>query len=269
MGTSISDSNDPWDLAIAHKYAEALVIYDRKFKGRAPDALDVANRATVLLCLNRLREALAGFLTSEKLSAVKKFGMRAAYHPQIATINWLLGARENAVRVMYESVNGVADGTIAYADMAGGVSEGLLLWYFGVSFPDNTTRDDALKYLHDRSRLCDRTERPRIKYWPGPLAEFALGMESFDSVLIGEFGTNDVETIKRRAQTDLLARRRLTMALFYLGTWRRSRSDEQGCRAAMRECAGLVNPVLECEWYLARREISHRTGSTRARKRRS
>ena len=73
-----------------------------------------------------------------------------------------------AIRTLRQAVDGILDGAIAYSDIAGGVSQGVLLWNMGITAEDKASRTYALKYL---KRLA---KRKRSAYWPGPLARFAV-----------------------------------------------------------------------------------------------
>jgi tetratricopeptide (TPR) repeat protein len=243
----MASDSDPWSLVLAHHYGEALVIFDGR---RGPDsgALEAANRSTALLCLGRLSEALAGFRTASERAIQESRGESRAYQAEIGAILWLLGRRDEAIATFRAAVDGVLDGSIKYADNAGGVGQGLLLWYAGVTTRDGAATEHSLKYLRKLAK------RPRIKYWPGPLALLALGQKTEQEVLLEACGSSDLDVAIKQASADLLKRRELAQSLFYFGVRKRSEGHEEGCRQRMITCARLENPILEAEWYLARAE---------------
>ena len=239
---------DPWEMVLAHRYSEAMRRYEAELKIQPDDTGLLAEYATTLLNLGRLNEALAHLWRANALLNQELMGESQPYLTDIGAILWLLGRRDEAIRTFRASVNGILDGSIKFADNAGGVSQGLLLWYAGLTALDETAKEDALNYLRKLAR------KPRIKYWPGPLALFVLGRQSHGDVLWEASGGSEIDDAILQARSDLLKRRQLTQALFYFAVQRRSDGLEEECREGMRKCASLENPVLEVEWYLARAE---------------
>jgi tetratricopeptide (TPR) repeat protein len=239
---------DPWQLAQAHQYADALAAYDAEpVTGNGQYAPRIANRATVLLCLCRWQEAFDEFARANDIKSRKTKGSQP-YLTKMATAQWLMGRRREAIETLERAVGGVASGQIQYGDLPGGVSQGLLLWYAGVTTLDSAVREHALAYL---SRLSDG---PRSWSWPGPIALYVLGKMRFEEVLKLLAGTPDIDKIVAVAKVDVLKRRRLCRALFYAAVARRDEGNEAACTSGMRQCLTLENPLLEEEWYLARAE---------------
>jgi hypothetical protein len=54
----------------------------------------------------------------------------------MGTVLWVMGLRGVAKELYRSAVDGIRYGTIHYADIAGGVGQGLLLWYAGVTTKD-------------------------------------------------------------------------------------------------------------------------------------
>ena len=169
-----------------------------------------------------------------------------------------MGYRTVAKELYRSAVDGIRHGTIAYADIAGGVGQGLLLWYAGVTTKDRNATEHAVDYL------THLVKKPRIKNWPGPLAQFVIERraqsllphaQSFRELLRDSFKTDNLQEVTERAKSDVLTRRHLIQALFVLGTKRRKKGDEDGCRRAFQQCAQLENPHVEEEWYLAAAEV--------------
>ncbi|HUL05366.1 MAG TPA: hypothetical protein VLV76_03475 [Candidatus Acidoferrum sp.] len=236
--------NDPWQLVQEHRYADALAAYDAALAaGDQQRAPWIANRGIVLLCLGRWQEAFDAFAHANEIKN-RKTPSAQPYLTKMATAQWLMGGRGEAIGTLRRAVDGVASGQIGYADSAGGVSQGLLLWYAGATVPDEAARDHALAYL---SRLSDGR---RIQFWPGPLALYVLGRMPFEETLrLMASSSADL------AKAEVSKRRRLCQALFYAAVAKRHEGEESACMNGMRQCYALENPLLEEEWYLARAEV--------------
>ena len=246
---------DPWERVFAHRYSDALTQYDeRRRNGFEQDALEIGNRSTALLCLGRLDEALAGFQQANELARQRLRGETQPYLAKIGAMFWLLGKRNEGIQAFKAAVDGILDGSIKFADNAGGVSEGLLLWYAAVTDANNEAKEHSLNYLRKLAK------KPRIKNWPGDLALVALKGKSIDELLHNRFGTGDILKAAETAKSDLLKRRELVKCLFYSAVRKRDENDEIGCRNIMAACTSLENPIIEIEWFLARAEAAADTG---------
>jgi hypothetical protein len=240
-----------WDLVLAHRFQEALAAYDATISAsHVVSYLDLANRATVQLCLGQLPEALAGFQRANVLAGNDLAKDHSAYLHSIGVVQWLLGDRQGAVHTFKAAAEGVLTGSIIYADNAGGVSQGLLLFYAGITSKDQTATEFSVKYL---GKLAEKT---RIAYWPGPLALLVLGLKPITDILTDCFGTTDLRQATQMSQQDLLRRRELVQVLFYVATMEREAGKDAECFSRMVECTRVPNPILELEWYLARAEAS-------------
>ncbi len=62
-----------------------------------------------------------------------------------------------------------------YIDMAGGMHSPLLLWVASVLRPDDALRRDAAQILRKK------VEDPKVRHWPGPLAQFVLNQIDEDT----------------------------------------------------------------------------------------
>jgi hypothetical protein len=171
---------------------------------------------------------------------------------KIASVQWLLERRCDALKTLRIAAEGVLSGTISLADEAGGVSQGLLLWYCGATAGDIESVSYASEYLRVLS------SKPRIKYWPGVLASYMLREMSQDDTLLQITGTTNREEAIRDSETDVLRRRELVKTLFYFALKSRIDGKEEDCRCGMLKCARLENPILEVEWYLAQKEVEDR-----------
>jgi len=235
-------------MIFAHQYAEAAGCYESQLKNNPEDPDLLSAHATALLGLGRLAEALDEFNRANAIASLRRKGETQPYLEKIGSILWLLGKHDQAIQTFKAGVNGILDGSIKYADNAGGVSHGVLLWYASVTAADADAKNHALKYLRKLAK------KPRIKEWPGPLALFSLGLKTQEDVLAELCDTNELNEAINQAKDDLLKRRRLVQALFYFATRNRDERNEEQCHKEMVMCANLDNPILEPEWYLARAE---------------
>jgi tetratricopeptide (TPR) repeat protein len=235
------------DLMFAHRYDEVVAESERLLEERPDDPAALGWHADAMLCLGRLPEALEEFRRIEARARAYPHSEREIV--AVGTVLWLLGKRDEAIERFRSAVEGIEDGSITLGDDAGGVSQGLLLWYAGVTRSNEDARERAVRYLRGR------TKRAAIKHWPGPLALFVLGRASRDDVLVGACGTQDPVEAVRAARANVLKRRQLVNALFCLATKRREEGSERDCLALMEQCASLENPIVEMEWYLARGEV--------------
>lgn len=239
---------NPWKMIISHRYQEAAASYEARLKSD-PDNPDLLSaHAAALLCLGHLQEALKEYQRANDLANRRLKGETQPYLEKIGSVFWLLGRRDEALQTFRTAIDGILDGSIKFADNAGGVSQGILLWYAGVTSGNEKAKSYALNYLRKLAK------KSRIKEWPGVLALYVLGEKTQADVFAAVCGSSDINKAINQAKTDLLTRRRITKALFYIATLYRDENNEEQCREKMISCASLENPVLEIEWYLAREE---------------
>lgn len=150
---------------------------------------------------------------------------------------------------MHGLVEGILNRSINYGDAAGGITQGLLLYYMAVTQNLHEETAFALKYLKNRAK------RSAASIWPGPIARYYIGEFTFEDLLVSATGQRNLSVALEVAGTKLLSRRRLCGALFHDGVRRRAHGTEEMCLARMRECYGLENPLIEPEWYFARYEV--------------
>ena len=238
-----------WDLVLAHRYSDALAVYDRNLNQAGNDYVEVSNRATALLCLGRLREALGGFERADALMRARPGLYSDGYLIASGITHWLLRERTAAVESFRKAVDGILHRKIKYSDNAGGATPGLLLWYAGCTIRDSSILNYSIEYLTGLS------EKPRIRSWPGHLAMYVTGQTGLVDVLKAATGVDDLEHCIVLAADNLAKRRMLAPALFYRAVKSRAEGDEMGCLTWMRACSQLENPILEGEWYLATSEV--------------
>jgi len=244
------------ELIKLRRYSEAIADLQRDL-GRNPDDMAaVEGMALVLRAKGDHAESLsffrrlAGQRESDETTKLLVPGS-AAWRIDMACLCWLSQDRTKAIDLMHDLAAGILEGSIKYGDAAGGMSQGLLLYYMAITSSLPTEVSFALDYLRKR------VKRGFGQIWPTPVARYYLGEISFDDV---------VEAVNRQPtltgplaaeKHELGIRRRLCVALFHRGVRFRAKGDEEHCLAHMKKCLALENPLIEQEWYLARYEIEN------------
>ena len=241
-------------MILAHQYGEAASCYEAQLRDSPDDPGILSAHARAMLGLGRLDVALKEYTRANLLASEVLKGETQPYLNEIGLIHWLMGNQAEAIETFRFAVKGIENHSIKFADQAGGVTQGMLLWYAGLTAGDKAATNDALKYLEKLGK------KPRAKYWPGVLALFAIGMRSEEEVLLDFGGTDKLDELSVRAKSEFLIHRCLVQSLFYFATRKRQEGSEKECRTLMSQCANLENPVLEPEWYLARFESEQMLG---------
>ena len=262
----------PGKLILAHRYAQAAAILEERWKNRPHLLASDTDYATAMLCMRRYAKAADCFRGANEKQARILDGKSQPYLEDIGTAQWLMGKRTDAIATFRRAVDGILDGSIGYADLPGGVSQGLLLWYAGVTASDPTTKSHARNYL---ARLASASS---IQYWPGPLALFLLRKKTEKEVLhdiCRNMGDNKVpcavplDSLIAIAKSDAGLRRELVQTLFYFAARKRALGHGDACMKGMAICAAVENPIMEMEWYLARGEIDQQARKTKSPNRRT
>lgn len=251
---------DAYDFLRSHKYAEAVAECRRRLSANPSDFAVMDTMASALCALEKYEEALPLF---ERLGAREKEFKIAPGMPgrqeDISCLYWFLGNRQKAIALMRGLADGILDGSIKYGDAAGGMKQGLLLYYMAVTERQPEQVACALDYMGNRINQLKRLLPPGIpvNYWPIPVARYYLGDLAFDELLVFATERRELKLPEAiaAARVELMNRRKLCVALFHDGARSRAQGAEDRCLARMRECYGLENPLIEPEWYLARHEV--------------
>lgn len=247
------------ELMWSHRYTEAVTDLRQHLAKNPEDRLAIEWMAQALRALGEYGESLlhferlSGFRRDDNVANILAPGT-AAWQIEIACLHWLLGDHAKAISLMHGLTAGILDGTIKYGDEAGGMSQGLLLYYMAVTANVSDEASFALDFLGDRVERITRIMGALNDGWRCRIARQYLGEISFEAVM------DAIEHPRHRivadpATIELAKRRRLVVALFHNGIRSRALGDEKHCLARMRECYGLENPLIENEWYLARYEV--------------
>ena len=251
------------DLLWSHRYVEAIAACRRILSIKPDDIAATSIMADALRALERYKEALPLF---ERVDAHEKGKPQITPgHPgqqmDISCLYWFMEDRPKAIALMRGLVDGILDGSIQYStDVAGGMTQGLLLYYMGVAAnrPDQTAF--ALDYM--RKRLNRLKSYHGLDSWPAPVARYYLGEMSFGDLLAAATGQQGLPRAIDVGRGQLLRRRRLCQVLFHDGVKSRVHGAEGQCIGRMRECYASENPLIEHEWYLARYEVERQQSQT-------
>ena len=238
------------DLYHSHRFREAIAAYRQQLRDGNPDKewANLGGLAHALMAAGEFAEAIP---------LMEKVHQRDSNaHPgalgrqvQLSICHWMIGERDQALKIIRGLVTDVRKRKVYYTDFAGGTSYGVILCYMAATLRVSADIDLALKYLKWLST------RRYIRNWPGPAALVLLGQMSFDEALKDGTGVADLQQAKNITKQPSMERRHLVSLLFAAAVERRLAGDEPGCRAYMAECASLPNTLCEDEWYLARGEV--------------
>ena len=248
--------DDVWVFLRARRFAEAIDLGRALMKLGGRDSLNVStNLAQAYLATGQFREAYDCYHIGDTLR--RELGPPGgSYLDLMAKSAWLCGDKSLATRHAVQDVRELQQGQTTMADSAGGVSNGLFLYFCGVTI-DPGVKVEAISFL---KKLASNKARARL--WPGPLGQFVAGVSAVENVFVGATGAHSLSMAKVCAESSLLARRQLIEALFYLST-KLFDGDEIGAAVnLLRECVALENPHIELEWYMAQKwlcELDTRT----------
>ena len=153
------------------------------------------------------------------------------------------------MKLMRGLVEGILDRSIEFGDLAGGVQQGLLLHYMGVTAKDQKAVEFALSYLRKLAK------KSSINWWPGHVARYILDEISFDDMLrVATDETSRTQPLDP-ALKGLMTRRHTCVALFHDGIRHRAEGEEKLCMDRMRECTKIDARFIEPECHLARYEV--------------
>jgi len=244
-------SDDAWDLIESGCYDEAARQLERYIDADIGVALGhFGNKAVAELAAGRPLEAERTLKQGQAFAERDEYSRGSNLLLGLSNVQWLNGHAEEAVSSLTSRIRGLKDGSVQFADLAGGGTDGLMLYYYGVRLGRSSLIEDAHEWLE---RLRKR-KRAGLKGWPGPLVRWFFGELDDSAVLLEGCGAGSMAVAFSTARTDILARRQLIEFCFHravramrAGKWRRSRE-------LFETAVALENPLVDFEWYLARHE---------------
>jgi len=193
------------ELFKARRFEEAVAAYRKQLQEQPQKKwINLGGLAESLLASGNYAEAIPLF---EEVGAHQSNSVPGALgcQEQISVCHWMAGDRKKALDIIRQLVLDVRDGAVTFTDFAGGVSQGLILCYMGITLRSIADVDLAMNYLKTLA------SRPRIQNWPGPAALFLLGGLTFGQAMKN---AEDVAQTKPEADQDGWKRRYLA-ALFF------------------------------------------------------
>lgn len=158
---------------------------------------------------------------------------------------WCAGDRKEAVKQWRAGVD------CDYADSVGGVRNPLLLFCAYVLEPELVSAAEAAELL------TARADDPRVRNWPGPVAEFVLGRIDEAGLRAKCVGAQESGTVLRHWFAD-----------FYVALVAKERGTSTGFKTAMGKLVDAVladsalenrlfpNALWDAELFIARRELA-------------
>lgn len=222
---------DPWQLVMQGQYDAAVRAYSEILREK-PSSFAFYNRGTVYLNLGELSRAKADFEAAQQCSETRG----DAYLQEVGVVEWLAGRHTEAAQIWRDLAQALDRREITYTDAAGGVENGLLLYFAAVRMGDRELLRES------QSCLRKRTRTKACASWPGPLALFLLDRMDREQVF------------DRITSTPVLRERQQCQAELYSGVRSLARGETEEYARAMQRSAGLSQALLEKELYLARYE---------------
>jgi hypothetical protein len=216
------------------------------------DWREVGNYGRLQLCLHQYQDAVDTFRLSLRMAMAVEKSRGVDNSRFLAGALWLAESRDEGANLWRDRVKGISSGSRPYADISGGIADGLLLWFAGVSLQRSELVSDAMAFLKKAAK------RAAARSMPGPLASYVLGERPIGNIITESFGTLDIPALKARAATDLLYRRKLSQALHCWATGERRNGNEAACMTLMEHIASMANPFIQIEWFIARGEVERR-----------
>jgi tetratricopeptide (TPR) repeat protein len=229
----------PWDLFEAGLYREAIAGYTRMLRRDESEQV-YAGRAEAFFKLKDYDRALTDLHAANAVSQYTT----DAYFERIGVVNWLARRENTAAGTWHDLVLATERGRIQYADAAGGVEPGCLLWFAAVSLGRSDLLNPARSLLEKKAKE-PRGEYARTENWPGPVAMFLLGMLNEAQLRENITDVTDVPIVHERE---------LCQAEFYIGVKALEGGDVLAARKAFRKAAALRDASIENEYDLAQRE---------------
>ncbi len=243
-------NDDAWNLIESGRYDEAARQLARHIETGVGVALGhFGNKAVAELAAGRPLEAERTLKQGQAFAERDERSRGSNLLLRLSEVQWLNGHPEEAVGSLMSRIQGLKDGSVQFADAAGGGKDGLILHYYGVRLGRTSLIENAHQWLKQVLR------RKRLKVWPGPLVRWFFGELDDPAVLIEGCGTSSMEAAFTTARTDVLARRQLIEFCFHRAVRAMREGEQSRSRELFEDAVSLENPLVDIEWYLARREL--------------
>jgi len=242
-------SEDAWNLIKSGRYDEAAQQLARHINAGMGVALGhFNNKAVAELAAGRLLDAERTLKQGQAFAERDERSRGSNLLLRLSEVQWLNGRAEEAVSSLMSGIRHLKDGSVRFTDAAGGGTEGLMLYYYGVRLGRSSLIENAYEWL---ARV---RERNRLRVWPGPLVRWFFGELDDSAVLVDGCGAGSMEVALSTARIDTLARRQLIEFCFHRAVRAMRAGEWPLSRELFGTAVSLENPLVDIEWYLARRE---------------
>src|SRR5437867_7041860 len=158
--SSVDHRDDAWNLIKAGRYDEAA----RQLAHHIDTGIDVelshfANKAVAELAAGRPLEAESTLKQGQAFAELDEHSRGSNLLLRLSEVQWLNGHVEDAVISLMSRIQGLKDGSVQFADAAGGGKEGLILYCYGVRLDRTSLIENADQWL---KRVLKRN---RLKVW--------------------------------------------------------------------------------------------------------
>jgi hypothetical protein len=235
--------SEAWDLMYAGNHDEAICLMRDNYAQRATMARTLG-LGKAYLWLGDYSAAWEHFSDANR----KRPGYCDGYYNMAGAAKWCVGDRHAAVQQWTEGCD------CNYADGAGGVGAPLLLYAASILDPSSCDRSEAERLLVVRSRA------PRIRNWPGPIAQYVLRIMDESALRQSCVEVNRSGTLVS-----------LWLADFYVGLSQWAARGEGDLAQLMRKTAAIFPKdftsgrealslkLLHAEFFIARYEAARQT----------
>jgi hypothetical protein len=227
---------DAFKLLESGQPRKAIEAFTRKIR-RQPTDINYSSRAEAFIQLKEYDNGLADLHWANAAAVWTS----THYFERIGVVNWLARREYLAAATWLELVLATERGKIQYADAAGGVEPGCLLWFAGVSLGYEELLVPARRLLESKIAKGHGLMRT-IENWPGPLALFLLGR------------MDEAKVRERISDVPILRERELCQTEFYVAVRALEQEDTTKATKAFRKAAALHAGSVENEYDLAQRE---------------
>ena len=195
------------ELLWAHKYAELIEQCEQRLANNPNDMTAIEGLAEALRAKSEYGKSLLFF---ERLAAQRREEERAnvapsgsdAWQIDITCLNWILGDCSKAIQMMHNLAAGILNGSLNPATPQVEMTQGLLLYYMGVTENDLKETSFALDYMGNRVKQAVG------EAWPWPVAQYYLGNMTFEDVIKSVSRRRNTAKTIDIAKVELMRRRR-------------------------------------------------------------
>jgi hypothetical protein len=157
---------------------------------------------------------------------------------RLGVLDWLEGRFESASQAWLAAARLTTAGKVVYTDASGGSETGSLLAFAAARLSDQSL------WLAAKALFSYVVTKGRPSSWPGPIAQFYLGVTPAPALLSGV------------SPVPVLRERQLCQAHFAVGVMALRAENSPLYYSSLKQAAGLTPALIENEFHLARYELA-------------